>query len=61
MRGWAAEAAVLLAVTIAAAWGVWQAAEAAGAGRQDGFAVAVPVCLALPLAWALFGRGPAGE
>ena len=57
MRGWAAEAAVLLAVTIAAAWGVWQAAEAAGADHQEGFAIAVPVCLAVPLAWALFGRG----
>lgn len=52
---------MLLAVTIAAAWGVWQAAEAAGADRQEGFAIAVPVCLAVPLAWALFGRGRPGQ
>ena len=52
---------MLLAVTIAAAWGVWQAVEAAGAERQDGFAVAVPVCLAVPLAWAWFGRDQRGR
>ena len=61
MRAWAAEAAVLLAVTVAAAWGVWDAAEALGADRQEGFAVAVPVCLAVPLAWALFGRRDPGQ
>ncbi|MFQ5880435.1 MAG: hypothetical protein ACE5IZ_09720 [Dehalococcoidia bacterium] len=54
MRAWAAEAVVLLAVTVAAARGVWDAAEAVGAEREEGWAIGVLACLAVPLAWGLF-------
>ena len=61
MREWLLEAVLVLGVTVAAAVGVWQGAEAVGAEREAAVVLALLVCVELPLAWTLWRAARPGR